>query len=76
MNEVEPRRGGSYKAKFITLAVAFVLVVIMLYQNRSDVTFSFLFWKADISQLFLILLVFAIGFVSGLLVALTRRREG
>ncbi len=76
MNEVESRGGGSYKAKFITLAVAFVLVVIILIQNSSTVTFRFLFWKADVSQLVLILLIFAIGFVSGLLVTLTRRREG
>ena len=76
MSEVEARGSGSYKAKFITLAVAFVLVVIILVQNSSTVTFRFLFWKGDVSQLVLIILVFAIGFVSGLLTTLTRRREG
>ena len=75
MSEIESTGGGSYKAKFIILAVVFVLVVIILVQNSNPVSFHFLFWRATVSQLVLILLVFAIGFVAGLVTAIARPRR-
>jgi len=75
MSEVQPRGRDSYKVKFITLAVVFVIVVTILIQNSNSVTFRFLFWKADVSQLVLILLVFAIGFIAGLVTTVARPRR-
>lgn len=64
------------KAKLIVILVAVVLALIILIQNTHTVTFRMLFWKAEISQLLLVLIMLVIGFVLGYVVAsLTGRRK-
>jgi uncharacterized integral membrane protein len=67
---------GTMKAKLIAILVVVVLALIILVQNSQIVTFRLLFWTAEISQLLLVLLMLAIGFVLGFLIAkLTGRRR-
>jgi uncharacterized integral membrane protein len=67
---------GTMKAKLIAILVVVLLALIILIQNAHRVTFRLLFWTAEISQLLLVLLVLAIGFVLGFLIAkLTGRRR-
>jgi uncharacterized integral membrane protein len=73
MQEDRPR-GGGFKAKLISLVVILILVLVVLAQNSAEVTFRFLFWSAQVSQLLLVLIVLAAGFVAGYVVALMRRR--
>jgi uncharacterized integral membrane protein len=75
MTELTHGGGGSYKAKYITLGIVFALVVTILIQNSNSVTFRFLFWSAQVSQLILIIAVLAIGFVGGLLTGMMRRKS-
>jgi uncharacterized integral membrane protein len=64
------------KAKVIVVLVVLVLALIILVQNTQIVTFRLLFWSAEISQLLLVLLTLALGFVLGFLVAkLTGRKK-
>jgi uncharacterized integral membrane protein len=64
------------KAKLIAILVIVILALVILIQNSQLVIFKLFFWKAEISQLLLVLLMLAIGFVLGFLVAkLTGRRS-
>ncbi len=64
------------KAKLIAILVIVVLALIILIQNAHTVTFELLFWKAEISQVLLVLIMLAIGFLLGFLIAkLTGRRR-
>lgn len=64
------------KAKLIALLVMMILALIILVQNTQMVTFKLFFWTAEISQLLLVLLMLAIGFVLGFIIAkLTGRKK-
>ena len=73
MNDEKPR-GGGFKAKVISLLVILALVLVVLAQNSAEVTFRFFFWSAQVSQVLLVLIVLAAGFVGGYVVALLSRR--
>jgi uncharacterized integral membrane protein len=64
------------KVKMIVVFVAMLFALIILVQNTQVVAFRLLFWSAEISQLLLVLLTLALGFVLGFLVAkLTGRKK-
>ena len=51
------------------LVVFLVLVIIIMVQNAQPTTFKFLNWSYQVSQLLLVVIVFAIGFLTGIVVA-------
>ena len=57
--------------KTIALGVAICLFLIILAQNAQMVTLRLLFWQIVISQVILVPLAMAIGFVLGYVVAWT-----
>ena len=57
------------KTKTILVLVFIALFVIILIQNTQVVTLRLFFWKTGISQIILISLTMAIGFVVGYIVA-------
>ena len=64
------------RAKMIAILIALILALIILVQNTQVVTFRLFFWSAEISQLLLVLLTLALGFVLGFLIAkLTGRKK-
>jgi putative membrane protein len=64
------------RPKVIAIVVISILAVIILLQNMAVVTFSIFFWQINVSQLLLVLLMLAIGYVLGFLTAkLTPRKE-
>jgi uncharacterized integral membrane protein len=64
------------RPKVIAIIVISILALIILLQNMSSVTFSLFFWKVEVSQLLLVLLMLIIGYALGFLTAkLTRKKE-
>lgn len=57
------------KPKLILILVVIVLALIVLLQNTDVVTFHFLFWSKDVSQIILVVLNLALGFALGYIVA-------
>jgi uncharacterized integral membrane protein len=57
------------KPKIILILVVAVLALIVLLQNTDVVTFHFLFWSKDISQIVLVVLTLALGFALGFILA-------
>jgi uncharacterized integral membrane protein len=57
------------RPKVIAIIVIAILALIILLQNLQTVTFRMFFWKVEVSQLLLVLLMLIIGFVLGLLTA-------
>jgi len=57
------------RPKFIVVLVLIALFLIILIQNTQVVTLRLFFWKVGMSQIILIPLTMAIGFVVGLIVA-------
>jgi uncharacterized integral membrane protein len=57
------------KGKFIALLVAIVLALIILIQNSQVVTFRLFWWKIEMSQVIVVLVMLGIGFVLGLVAA-------
>ena len=57
------------------LVMFLVLVIIIMVQNAQPTTFKFLNWSYQVSQLLLVMIVFAIGFLIGVLVAKFPRRK-
>jgi uncharacterized integral membrane protein len=51
------------------LIVFLVLVIVIMVQNAQPTTFKFLNWSYQVSQLLLVVIVFAIGFLMGLVAA-------
>ena len=45
--------------------IGVLVVVVIALQNSDTVTVRFLFWSLEMSRIFLILLVFVIGFFAG-----------
>jgi uncharacterized integral membrane protein len=62
----------SRDVKLIVFALLVLLMVAVMYQNRHVVTLRFLFWSFQMSQLLLVLLTTAVGFVAGVFVAKLR----
>jgi uncharacterized integral membrane protein len=64
------------KPKVIIILIVAVLALIVLFQNTQDVVLRFLFWSRPVSQVVLILLTLALGFVAGFIAAkLSGRRS-
>jgi uncharacterized integral membrane protein len=64
------------RPKVIAIIVLVVLALIVLYQNSDVVTIRLFFWSFAMSQVVLVLLNLAIGFVLGLFAAtLPKKRE-
>ena len=57
------------KTKTIIILVLIALFVIILIQNTQVVTLRLFFWKLGMSQIILIPLIMAIGFVVGFIVS-------
>ena len=57
------------RPKFIVVLVVITLFLIILIQNIQPVTVRLFFWKVGMSQIILIPLTMAIGFVVGFIVA-------
>jgi uncharacterized integral membrane protein len=49
----------------VVLVILIVLVVIVMVQNARPVMFRFLNWQYEVSQLLLVLIALAIGFLAG-----------
>ena len=69
------------RPRFIVVLVLIALFLIILIQNTQVVTLRLFFWKVGMSQIILIPLAMAIGFVVGFVVSKvtgnqrTRKRE-
>lgn len=64
------------RPKVIAIIVISVLALIILLQNLQTVTFRLFFWKVEVSQLLLVLLMLIIGYILGFLTAkLTGKAE-
>ncbi len=61
--------------KTIFLVILFTMLVVLMVQNAQMVTFHFLNWHYEVSQLLLVLIVFLIGWLSGFIVAKTPRKQ-
>jgi uncharacterized integral membrane protein len=57
------------RPKFIIVLVLIALLLIILIQNTQVVTLRLFFWKVGMSQIILIPLAMAIGFVVGFFVS-------
>jgi uncharacterized integral membrane protein len=57
------------RPKFIIVLVLIALLLIILIQNTQVVTLRLFFWKVGMSQIILIPLTMAIGFVVGFVVS-------
>jgi uncharacterized integral membrane protein len=57
------------RPKVIAIIVISILALIILLQNMHTVTFSLFFWKIEVSQLLLVLLMLIIGYALGFLTA-------
>jgi uncharacterized integral membrane protein len=61
--------------KIVIIIVLVVLLAVVLAQNTQVVTYRFLLWTISISQIILVPLVAAAGFLLGCLVATLKRRK-
>jgi uncharacterized integral membrane protein len=57
------------RPKVIAIIVVSVLALILLFQNVDVVTFRVFFWSGEVSQLVLVILMLAIGYILGFLTA-------
>jgi len=57
------------RPKFIVVLVLIALFLIILIQNMQPVTLRLFFWEIGASQIILIPIIMAIGFIIGYLVA-------
>jgi len=57
------------RAKFIVVLVLIALFLVILIQNIQPVTLRLFFWKIGMSQIILMPLTMAIGFIAGFIVA-------
>jgi len=57
------------RPKFIAVLILIALFLIILIQNIQPVTLQLFFWKVGVSQIILIPLIMAIGFVVGFVVS-------
>ena len=57
------------RPKVIAIIVVSVLALILLFQNVDVVTFRVFFWSGEVSQLVLVILMLAVGYILGFLTA-------
>lgn len=57
------------RPKVIAIIVFSILALIILLQNLQIVTFRLFFWKVEVSQLLLVILMLVIGYILGFLTA-------
>lgn len=57
------------RPKVIAIILVSILALIILLQNLQAVTFRLFFWKVEVSQLLLVLLMLIIGYILGFLTA-------
>jgi uncharacterized integral membrane protein len=57
------------KKKFIVILVLIGLLLILIFQNTQNVSLNIFFWNIMMPQVILVLILFALGFVIGFLVA-------
>ena len=57
------------RPKFIVVLILIALFLIILIQNIQPVTLQLFFWKVGMSQIILMPLIMAIGFVVGFVVS-------
>ena len=62
----------SRDVKIIVFVLLVLLMAVVMYQNRHVVTLRFLFWSFQMSQLLLVVLMAAVGFVAGFFLAKLR----
>ncbi|MDH4038759.1 MAG: LapA family protein [Candidatus Krumholzibacteria bacterium] len=60
--------------QFLFMFIAVVLLIVMV-QNAQKVTFRFLNWQYEVSQLLMVLIVFVLAFVLGFATAKWPRRK-
>lgn len=53
----------------VALIVLAVLVLILMIQNAQPITFRFLNWTYQVSQLLLVVIVLVLGFLAGFITA-------
>ena len=63
------------KIKTVFVVMLIMVLLIVMVQNAQPVTFTFLNWKYQVSQLLLVLIVFVLGFLTGFVVAKTTGRK-
>jgi uncharacterized integral membrane protein len=63
------------KIKTVFVVMLIMVLLIIMIQNAQPVTFTFLNWKYQVSQLLLVLIVFVLGFLTGYVVAKTGRKR-
>jgi uncharacterized integral membrane protein len=63
------------RPKVIAIIVISILALIILLQNMATVTFSLLFWKVEVSQLLLVVIMLVIGYALGFLTAKLGRKQ-
>jgi uncharacterized integral membrane protein len=64
------------KIRNIFLIVLGVLLVIVMVQNAQPITFRFLNWTYQVSQLLLVVIVLVLGFLAGFVTAKMTRSSG
>lgn len=57
------------RPKVIAITAVSILALILLFQNVDVVTFRLFFWSVEVSQLVLVILMLAIGYILGFLTA-------
>ena len=58
-----------HQVRNVALIVLGVLVLIVMVQNAQPITFRFLNWSYQVSQLLLVVIVLVLGFLSGFITA-------
>ena len=59
------------KTRLTIVAVLVVLALILIFQNWAEFPVSFLFWSGSLPGTLMLLIALAIGFVIGLVAAMT-----
>lgn len=61
--------------KFALVILIVILVIIVMVQNAQPITFRFLNWNYQVSQLLLVAIVLVLGFLAGFITAWVPRRK-
>jgi uncharacterized integral membrane protein len=61
--------------KNIILIVLITLTIIVMVQNAQPITFRFLYWNYQVSQLLLVVIVLVLGFLAGFITAYVPKRR-
>lgn len=63
------------KKKLIVILVLVGLLLILIIQNIQNISLNIFFWNIMMPQVILVLILFALGFVIGFLVAKMKRSK-